>query len=271
MRTLRQNTNLSRRKFIVTSAAAGGGLALGLKLPFVSAARAQATAAVAGTEVNHWVVVTARRHLRDPHRARGDGTGHAHRPRAARRRRARVRLEQSRRSSRSRRRRTSHASACGATCRTGGSRGIRGFAGLRIAQGGAAARIDAAAGGGERMGRAGRASSPCPNGVITHAASNRSTTYGKVAAGSREAHAARSQEHQAEGRSEWKIAGKPLKRLDTATKLNGSQMYAIDAKLPGMLNAAIKQCPVFGGKLVSYDEAEGRRTMPGVQARREGR
>ena len=57
MRTLRQNTNLSRRKFILSSAAAGGGLAIGLKLPFMSEARAQATGAVAGTEVNHWVVV----------------------------------------------------------------------------------------------------------------------------------------------------------------------------------------------------------------------
>jgi isoquinoline 1-oxidoreductase beta subunit len=47
-----------------------------------------------------------------------------------------------------------------------------------------------------------------------------------------------------------------MKRLDTAKKLNGSEIYAVDLKLPGMLNAAIKQCPVFGGKLVSYDEAK---------------
>src|SRR5205823_6864968 len=63
---------------------------------------------------------------------------------------------------------------------------------------------------------------------------------------------------------EWKIAGKPIKRLDTAPKLNGSLVYAIDVKQPGMLCAAIKQCPVFGGKLASYDEAKisGR---PGVR------
>jgi isoquinoline 1-oxidoreductase beta subunit len=54
---------------------------------------------------------------------------------------------------------------------------------------------------------------------------------------------------------DWKIAGKPMKRLDTTAKLNGSQQYSIDVKLPGMLNAAIKDCPVFGGKLASYDEA----------------
>ena len=55
-----------------------------------------------------------------------------------------------------------------------------------------------------------------------------------------------------------------MKRLDTADKLNGSKVYAIDVKLPGMLNAAIKECPVFGGKLVSYDEAKIA-DMPGVK------
>ena len=59
-------------------------------------------------------------------------------------------------------------------------------------------------------------------------------------------------------RRDWKIAGKPLKRLDTADKLNGSKVYAIDLKLPGMLHAAVKACPVFGGKLVSYDDARSR-------------
>lgn len=62
----------------------------------------------------------------------------------------------------------------------------------------------------------------------------------------------------------WKLAGKPLKRLDTRAKLDGSQVYGMDLQLPGMLNAAIKDCPVFGGKLKSFDAAaiEGR---PGVK------
>src|SRR5256885_11145794 len=42
---------------------------------------------------------------------------------------------------------------------------------------------------------------------------------------------------------DWKVAGRPVKRLDTADKLNGSKVYAIDVKLPGMLNAAVKACP----------------------------
>src|SRR4029079_5308384 len=63
---------------------------------------------------------------------------------------------------------------------------------------------------------------------------------------------------------DWSIAGKPLKRLDTADKLNGSKIYAIDLKLPGMLCAAIKDCPVFGGRLKSYDESKIA-GMPGVK------
>src|SRR5207342_595452 len=63
---------------------------------------------------------------------------------------------------------------------------------------------------------------------------------------------------------DWKIAGKPLKRLDTADKLDGSKIYAIDLKLPGMLCATIKDCPVFGGKLKSYDESKIA-GMPGVK------
>src|SRR4029078_5531856 len=60
------------------------------------------------------------------------------------------------------------------------------------------------------------------------------------------------------------MPGKPLKRLDTADKLNGSKVYAIDVKLPGMLCAAIKDCPVFGGKVVSIDDSKVAK-MPGVK------
>src|SRR5207237_598625 len=63
---------------------------------------------------------------------------------------------------------------------------------------------------------------------------------------------------------DWKIAGKPMKRLDTADKLDGSKLFAIDVKLPGMLCAAIKDCPVFGGKVASFDESKIA-GMPGVK------
>ncbi len=63
---------------------------------------------------------------------------------------------------------------------------------------------------------------------------------------------------------DWKIAGKPVLRLDTRDKLTGAQVYGMDLKLPGMLNAAIKDCPVFGGKLKSFDAA-AIASRPGVK------
>jgi isoquinoline 1-oxidoreductase beta subunit len=63
---------------------------------------------------------------------------------------------------------------------------------------------------------------------------------------------------------DWKIAGKPLARLDTADKLTGKQIYGTDLKLPGMLNATVKACPHFGGKVKSFDAAAVSK-MPGVR------
>jgi isoquinoline 1-oxidoreductase subunit beta len=90
--------------------------------------------------------------------------------------------------------------------------------------------------------------------VITHTPSGKTTTYGKVA------EAAAKLEPPADVKlkdpKDWKIAGKGVKRLDTVDKTTGKMTYGIDIKLPGMLNAAIKDCPVFGGKLKSFDEAK---------------
>ena len=138
---------------------------------------------------------------------------------------------------------------------TGGSRGIRSSQDY-VRRGGAAARMmllqaaaDRMEGAGRRTHRRRRASSRTPSSAADQLRQGRR--------GRGEAHAARSEERSSSRiRRDWKIAGKPLKRLDTADKLNGSKVYAIDLKLPGMLNAAIKDCPVFGGKLKSYDEAK---------------
>jgi len=102
------------------------------------------------------------------------------------------------------------------------------------------------------------------DGIITHAASKRSTSYGKVAAAAAKLEPPDAKTIKLKDPKDWKIIGKPMKRIDTADKLDGSKIYGIDVKLPGMLCAAIKDCPVFGGKLASYDESKiaGR---PGVR------
>jgi isoquinoline 1-oxidoreductase subunit beta len=61
------------------------------------------------------------------------------------------------------------------------------------------------------------------------------------------------------------IVGKRTKRLDTPMKVNGTAQFGIDVKLPGMVYAALEQCPVIGGKVKSFDAAKAK-TMPGVIA-----
>jgi isoquinoline 1-oxidoreductase beta subunit len=102
------------------------------------------------------------------------------------------------------------------------------------------------------------------NGVITHASSKRTIRYGEVASAAAKLTPPDAKSIKLKDPKDWKIAGKPLKRLDTADKLDGSKIFAIDLKLPGMLCAAVKDCPVFGGKLASYDESKIA-GMPGVK------
>jgi isoquinoline 1-oxidoreductase subunit beta len=143
---------------------------------------------------------------------------------------------------------------------TGGSRGIRESHDY-VRQGGAAARdmlIRAAAQGwnvpaGECV---------AANSIVTHRPTGRTTSYGRVVEA-----ASRLQppgEIALKPVSDWKIAGKPLNRLDTVEKLTGSLVYGADIKLPGMLTATIQACPVPGGKLESFD-ANAVRSMPGVR------
>ncbi len=143
---------------------------------------------------------------------------------------------------------------------TGGSRGIRDSHDY-VRKGGAAARTMLVAAAAKGWGVPG-AECRAERGTITHAPSGRSTTYGAVAA-----EAARIEppkEVVLKDPKDWTIAGKPLKRLDTLPKLDGSQVYGVDLKLPGLLNAAIRDCPVTGGSVKSFDAAAVS-GMPGVK------
>jgi len=136
---------------------------------------------------------------------------------------------------------------------TGGSRGIRESHDY-VRKGGAAARlmlVQAAAQGW------GVPTADCRTqaGVISHPASGRRTTYGQVAAAAARLAPPDAATITLKDPKAWHLAGKPLKRLDTRDKLTGAQVYGMDLSLPGMLNAAIRQCPVFGGKLKSFDAA----------------
>jgi isoquinoline 1-oxidoreductase beta subunit len=93
-------------------------------------------------------------------------------------------------------------------------------------------------------------------GVVTHVASGKTTSYGKLASQASKLPAPDPKSITLKHPKDWKILGKSPRRLDTAPKVNGSLKYGIDTVLPGMQYAAIKACPVFGGKLVSFDASK---------------
>jgi len=143
---------------------------------------------------------------------------------------------------------------------TGGSMSIRGKH-EDVRKGGAAARmmlVQAAA----SAWNVPAAECSVDRGVISHKTSGRSTTYGKVAEAAAKLDVPK--DVPLKDPKEWKIAGKPLKRLDTLDKLTGKQVYGVDIALPGMLNASISACPIFRGKLKSVDSKKAE-SMPGVK------
>jgi isoquinoline 1-oxidoreductase beta subunit len=89
--------------------------------------------------------------------------------------------------------------------------------------------------------------------LITHGPSGRTLRYGEVAAAAGRLSVPR--QPALKSPQDWALIGRPLARLDTAPKLDGSLVYGSDLVLPGMLCAAIKDCPVLGGRLASIDEA----------------
>ena len=250
------NIHVSRRSFLTSTAAAAGGLALGFHVPFPTEAAAQTPTT---PEINAWVVIkpddTVVVRIARVEMGQGTLTGLAQL--VAEELEcdwAKVTTEYPTPGQNVARNRV------WGNFQTAGSQGIR-QSNEYVRKGGAAARmmlVQAAA----NEWKVEPASCTVSKGVITHAASGRTTTYGKVAeaAGKLEA----PKDVPLKDIKSWTIAGKPLKRLDTPDKVNGKLVYAIDVKLPGMLNAALKNCPVFGGKIKSFDAAKIDK-MPGVK------
>jgi isoquinoline 1-oxidoreductase beta subunit len=254
--TFEYGSKLSRRTFIVGSAAAGGGLALGWSVPF-GVAQAQSAA----SEVNVWVAIkpddTCVIRIARSEMGQGTLTGLAQLVAEE------LRCDWNKVTTEgiTPERNLANNRAWG-EMGTGGSRGIRTSQDY-VRRGGAAARMMLLQAAAEQW------SVPvseltASEGVVTHAASQRSIRYGAVASAASKLAPPDPKDIKLRDPKDWTIAGKPLKRLDTADKLDGSKVYAIDLQLSGMLNAAIKDCPVFGGRLKSYDETKIA-GMPGVK------
>lgn len=91
---------------------------------------------------------------------------------------------------------------------------------------------------------------------------NRKLTYGQVA----EAAAKMTPPAQVtlKDPKTFKLIGKPVKRLDTAEKVDGKAVFGIDVKLPQMLTAVVARAPIFGAKMKTFDDSRAR-SMPGVR------
>ena len=242
---------LTRRQFVVSSALASGGLALGFHFP--AAAQSNELSTLGGDEINAWVVVRPDDScvIRIARAEMGQGTHTGLAQLVAEELEcdwAKVSLQTFTPGQNLARKRVWRNMS------TGGSRGIR-ESHEYVRQGGAAARImllQAAA----AEWKVSVSELAVEKGVVTHAGSGKTTSYGKLASQASKLPAPDPKSIILKHPRDWKILGKSPRRLDTAPKVNGSLKYGIDTVLPGMQYAAIKACPVFGGKLVSFDASK---------------
>ncbi len=249
-------TALTRRRFLQASAATAGSLVVGFHIPFAGVATAQPPTA---PEVNAWVVVrpddTVVIRIARSEMGQGTLTGLAQLVAEE------LECDWSKVT-------TEYPTPGQNLARnrvwgnfsTGGSRGIRESQDY-VRKGGATARmmlVQAAA----NEWNVPVAECAVARGVVTHKPSGRSTTYGKVAGAAGKL--APPTDVPLKDPKSWQLAGKRLARLDTVEKTDGSIVYGMDLKLPGMLNAAIVDCPVFGGKVKSVN-ADAVTKRPGVK------
>ena len=101
------------------------------------------------------------------------------------------------------------------------------------------------------------------NGEIHHLASGRRLSYGQLADAATKLSPPDNPTLKSPG--QYRFLGKSIPKLHTPDRVNGTAQYGIDVRRPGMLFAAVKQSPVFGGEVKYYDEAAAK-AVRGVEA-----
>jgi isoquinoline 1-oxidoreductase beta subunit len=238
---------VDRRAFLLSAAAASGALALGFDIPFGAKARAEDGA----PEITAWIVIAPddRVTIRIARSEMGQGITTALPMLVAEElgcdwnmvRTEFVAPEENLRRNR-----------VWGDMSTGGSRSVRTSQDF-LRKAGATAREMLIAAAAARW-NVPAAECTAADSIITHASSRRTLRFAEVAAAA--AAVAPPKSVRLKEPREWTLIGTRRKRLDLADKIAGKPIYAIDVRLPGMLYAALAQCPVFKGTLKSVDEAK---------------
>jgi isoquinoline 1-oxidoreductase beta subunit len=237
---------LSRRGFLQAGAAAGGGLMLSLSLPFANreaqAAEGFAPNAFVRIGTDGQIVLTM------PYVEMGQGTYTSIPMLIAEELEVdlkQVRLEHAPPNEKL------YANPLLGVQATGNSNAIRG-AWQPLRQAGATARTMLVAAAAKRW-NVDPASCRAQSGAVLHTPSERSVKYGELAADA--ARMPVPDNVVLKRPEDFRLIGTPAKRLDTPAKLNGTALYGIDVRPPGVKIATLAQSPVFGGRVKSVDDA----------------
>ena len=103
------------------------------------------------------------------------------------------------------------------------------------------------------------------NGSVWHAATKRRFFYGELVGGAATLSPADLEKVTLKDPKDFRFIGKPMRRVDTAAKVDGSAVFGLDVRIPGMLFAVIARCPHFGGKILHFDDSDAK-AIPGVKA-----
>jgi isoquinoline 1-oxidoreductase beta subunit len=254
---------LSRRTMLQTGAAAGGGLLLGFQSPFAAAAIPNATdgaeAAIGPFAPDAFIRIDRAGHVTFimPQAEMGQGVYTAHAMIIAEELDAAfetVSVEASPPSD------ALYGNPVFGIQATGNSNSVRAFW-TKLRQAGASARamlVQAAA----AQWKVDPAGCTASNSEVLHTASGRKLAYGALADAA--AKLTPPAKPVLKNPKDFKLIGKPLKRLDTPDKVNGKALYGIDALPAGVKFATLAACPVFGGKVAHVDDSTAK-TIPGVR------
>lgn len=100
------------------------------------------------------------------------------------------------------------------------------------------------------------------NGYVIHTSTGKKLSYGELV--NKAATIKAPADVKLKDAKDFKFIGKPVKRLDTPSKINGTAVFGLDIKMPGLLTALIARPPVFGAKMKSFN-AEKAKAIPGVK------